>query len=133
MNALDPRCLGIDPLDFGPEIGKILHGDLVAPGDEDQIGSTQPFERLSKQSAGEQMPPTKRVRRVEQDDIEVPCKSAVLESVVQKQDLHLELLDGKTSVLYAVGGLQVRNIWQQRLELPGLVVEPVCKRSVTSG
>jgi hypothetical protein len=36
----------------------------------------------------------------------------MLESVVQKQDLHLELLDGKTSVRYAVGGLQVRDIWQ---------------------
>jgi hypothetical protein len=56
----------------------------------------------------------------------------MLESVVQKQDLHLELLDGKTSVRDAVGGLQVRDIRQQRLELPGLVVEPVCKRSVTS-
>ncbi len=65
---------------------------------------------------------SKRLQRIEQHDIQVAGQTAVLETVVQQQNVRIEPVDGQSSGRDTVAVLDVRHFGKCLGELKGFVV-----------
>ena len=68
------------------------------------------------------MPEAERLQGVQQHDVQIAVDAAVLEGVVQHDQLALELLDRQPGGRHAVGILQMRHVGQLLLQFQRLVV-----------
>ena len=98
--------------------------DQVGPREDDHAGPPQRADRLAEQPAGEEPAQAERVEGVEQDEVEVARQPAMLEAVVEDEQLGLQLLDGDRAPGDPVRVLEVGDVGQVLLQHPPLVVEP---------
>ncbi len=122
--------VGCEAGDFGAQTGKLVGRDEVGPGDEREVGATQTGAWFAEQAPGEQMPVAPGVERVDQDEIEVPGEAAVLEAIVEDQQLRGEFFAGNAGGGDAVGVLQMGDIGAEPFENEGFVVESGVARPV---
>jgi hypothetical protein len=97
-------------------------GHEVGPGENDKVRAPEGPNRFSQKSTGKQSPATEGIQGINQDDVEVAGKPPVLESVVEDQNLGVELLDRDSREHHAIRSGQVRTVGQIVLEHQGLVV-----------
>ena len=69
---------------------------------------------------------------VQQDDIQIADQAAMLETIVEDDQLRFQFLDGDSSGGHAIGVLHVRHVGEFLLQLPGLVVAAAFLGSVTA-
>ena len=72
------------------------------------------------------MAEAKRLQRVQEHDVQLPGEPAVLEAIVQDDQLAAELCDGLVRGREAVGILQVGHVGKQPPHLQRLVVRLAC-------
>jgi hypothetical protein len=64
---------------------------LVCPRDDDQIGSPESPDGFTQTPAREQSPAAERVSRVNRNNVEVARDAQVLKSIIEDEDLALEI------------------------------------------
>ena len=79
--------------------------------------------RLAEQPSGKQRPEPERLECVEQDHIQIARQPPMLKSVVEHDQLGLELEGGDPRQRHPIGVLKMGNVGQVLLEDPALVVE----------
>src|SRR5262249_30720461 len=107
------------------DFAHLLFGYKIAARDDDGVGTAQFARRLAEQSARRQVAVAPWVRRVDQHQVELPRKPAVLKAVVEDEDFAFEFLEGQLRELDAIRALQVRDIGQVLFEDHRLIVEPI--------
>ncbi len=97
-------------------------GNQVSSAEYHEVGAGECNGRLAKQSPGEQMVAAERVESVDDDDVEITLKSAMLKSIIQEQQLAVVFSDGLACGLDTIGTLHVRDFRKLLSELSGFVV-----------
>jgi hypothetical protein len=97
---------------------------LVAASQHDRPGPPQFADRFPQQSPREEVLVIERPGRVHNDNVQVPGQPAVLESIVEDEDLAFQLDGGGHGQGDPVAALQVRDVGQVFLQEQRLVVHP---------
>ncbi len=124
MARLDDRHGGSQALQLTAQRRQGAGIDLVAPGQDHQVGPPHAAGRLTQQTARQQMAVTPGHGGIEQHQVHVTGQPAMLESVVEDQDLAFELLQRGPGQGNTIRPLQVRHVGQVLVEDQGLVIEP---------
>jgi hypothetical protein len=99
--------------------------DLIRPREDQMAGAGQSGEWLAQRTAWEKGIPFRRSCGIDQHDVEVAVKAAVLKAVVEQKELAFQLMDGAFRGGNAIGILEMRHIWEAFLQQQSLVVAGV--------
>ena len=110
MPRLDPSGMTGEPLGPVPDRLAVRCGNLVGPREDYQAGPAERSGRLAQEPAGEETAEAEGVGGVEQDDVQVAREPAVLEAVVEDEELRVKLLDRDPGDPDPVGVLEVRDV-----------------------
>lgn len=70
--------------------------------------------------------------RIQQNNLKIAMDSPMLESVIQQQDLHIELFHCDLGDRNSIGRLEMGNVGKPVLQLLGLVVDSIRARPIAS-
>ena len=76
---------------------RVRRADEISPRQHDDVRAPERSDRLAEQPSGKETAEPEWLQRVEQDDIKVARQPAMLKSVVQHDQLGLQLLDGHSA------------------------------------
>jgi hypothetical protein len=109
-----------------------LRIDLIGTSGNHNVGPLKRSQRLAKQSSRQQVSITEWFSGIEQNYLQVAMNPTMLKSIVQQEDLHVQLLDRNLRDRNAIRRLKVWHIWEAEFQFFGLVVNPVGASSVTT-
>jgi len=96
--------------------------DQIGTAQRDHVRPAETRKRLAERTTREHVSVTERLERIDQHDIQVAVKAAVLETVVENHRLALQLFGSSSRSGNAVGILEVGNVRQALIEFERLVV-----------
>ena len=111
-----------------PVVGRVanrlalLGRNGVGPAQANDMGTLQAGERLAQRAAGKHVVETERLERIEQHNVQIASQPAVLEAVVQHDDLASKLANCLLSSRYAIGILHVRHVGKRLLQFERFVI-----------
>ncbi len=98
-------------------------GDQIGSREDDDRRAPERTDRLTQQAAREQMLQAERLEGVNQHQVNVVRKPAMLKAVVEHDQLGLDLEHRNSSQRNSVGPLEMRNVGQVFLEHPPFVIQ----------
>jgi hypothetical protein len=107
-----PQSVWREPLDAFTDRVPHFGAEQVGAGEYDHVSARQVRERLAEQAAGQQSFAAERVEAVEQHDVEVAMEAAMLEGVVEQDELRAMLVDRLLGGGMAIAVLEMGNIRQ---------------------
>jgi hypothetical protein len=114
------------PFGFGADRSAVRISDQVRPRENDDTRAPERSNGLAKQPAWAQVRKPKWLEGIEQDDIEIARQPAVLEPIVEHDQLAFELHRGDPCEASAIRTLKMRNIRKILFEYPPLIVHSAC-------
>jgi hypothetical protein len=97
-------------------------GDRIGAAQADNVGTLQTSKRFAQCAAREDVFETERLQGVEEYDVQVACESTVLETVIENEEIWMELFDCPPRRRNSVAILDMRHIRQGLRQLAGFVV-----------
>src|SRR5262249_25294799 len=110
-------------LDLGPDCEPVARIDQIRPRQDDNMSAPNRTDRFAEQAAGKQASESEGLKRVNQDNVEVPRQSPVLKSVIEHDQLGIKLSLGDFHQGNAIGVLKVGYVGKIFLEYTPLVVQ----------
>ena len=104
------------PLGLRPDRRASAAVDQIGPRQDDHVGAAERTDRFAQQATRKKMPQTKRLEGIEQHHVDVACQPAMLKTVVEHDQLALELVGGDAGQGHAIGILQMGHVGQVFLE-----------------
>ena len=81
------KRVAIETLDLSANRSAPLGGNEVGAVEEDDVGASEPDERFAEKAGRENASAAERVKRVEENDVEVAGDSPMLKRVVEEQNV----------------------------------------------